>query len=128
MLQKLNSPDPLTSLPGIKFGRDHANRAAMFFSAWSLATKAASSIGGSLGLFALSMIGYEAAAGAVNTEEAIMGLKYSYAILPAVMFVLAGFIVWNYPLTRERQRRIRAAIDRRDKRRLEADAFSSGVR
>ena len=106
----------------IDTARTGENRAAMFFSAWSLATKAAGSIGGSLGLFALSMIGYDAAAGAVNSEEAIMGLKYSYAILPAVMFVLAGAIVWNYPLTRERQRRIRGAIDRREQRR----ALSTG--
>ncbi len=98
------------------------NRAAMFFSAWSLATKAASSIGGSLGLYALSMIGYDASPGAVNSEAAIMGLKYSYAILPAVMFILAGLLVWNYPLTRDRQRRIRAAIDRREQRRSLAAA------
>ncbi len=106
----------------IDTARTGENRAAMFFSAWSLATKAAGSIGSSLGLFALSMIGYDAAAGAVNSDEAIMGLKYSYAILPAVMFVLAGAIVWNYPLTRERQRRIRGAIDRREQRR----ALSTG--
>jgi len=96
------------------------NRAAMFFSAWSLATKAAGSIGASLGLFALSMLGYDAAADAVNSEQAIMGLKYSYAILPAILFVAAGLIVWNYPLSRERQKRIRAAIDRRDGRRAKA--------
>lgn len=92
------------------------NRAAMFFSAWSLATKAAGSVGASLGLFALSMIGFDAGAGAVNSAEALMGLKYSYAILPAIMFITAGIIVWNYPLSRERQKRIRAAIDRREDR------------
>lgn len=104
----------------IDTARTGENRAAVFFSAWSLATKAAGSVGGSLGLFALSMIGYDAAAGAVNSETAIMGLKYSYAILPAIMFVLAGAIVWNYPLTRERQQRIRGAIDRREQRRQAA--------
>ena len=48
-----------------------------------------------------------------------MGLNYSYAILPAIMFITAGLIVWNYPLSRERQSRIRSAIDRREDRRSE---------
>ena len=98
------------------------NRAAMFFSSWSLATKAAGSIGASLGLYALSLMGFDASANAENSEQAIMGLKYSYAILPAVMFVLAGLIVWNYPLSRERQKRIRGAIDRREVRRAASAA------
>jgi len=71
------------------------------------------------------MIGYDAAAGAENSEIAIMGLKYSYAILPAVLFVAAGLIVWNYPLSRQRQRRIRASIDRRDERRAAVAALGA---
>ena len=111
----------------IDTARTGENRAAMFFSAWSLATKAAGSIGGSLGLYALSFIGFDAGPGAVNTPEAIMGLKYSYALMPAVIFVLAGLVVWNYPLTKVRQKRIRDAIDRRDARRLAAAEVQARV-
>jgi Na+/melibiose symporter-like transporter len=46
-----------------------------------------------------------------------MGLKFTYALLPTSIFIIAGLIIWNYPLTRERQQRIRDAIDRRDARR-----------
>ncbi|MBQ74919.1 MAG: hypothetical protein CMQ20_07830 [Gammaproteobacteria bacterium] len=101
----------------IDTARTGENRAAMFFSAWSLATKFAGSLGGSLGLWALAFVGFDPAHGAVNTPEAIMGLKLTYALLPTSIFIIAGLIIWNYPLTRERQQRIRSAIDRRDARR-----------
>jgi len=109
----------------IDTARTGENRAAMFFSAWSLATKAAGSVGGSLGLWALAWIGFDAGRGAFNTPEAIAGLKYVYVFLPASIFILAGVVIWKYPLDRERQARIRAAIERRDNRRR-AMAMSAG--
>lgn len=103
----------------IDTARTGENRAAMFFSAWSLVIKGASSIGGSIGLWTLSYLGFDASPGAVNTPEAIMGLKYTYALMPTAIFMIAGVVIWNYPITRERQQRIRAAIDRRDARRAQ---------
>jgi len=41
--------------------------------------------------------------------------------LPAIIFVTAGIIIWKYPLNKERQKRIRAAIDRRQERCTQAD-------
>ena len=97
----------------------------MFFSAWSLTSKAASSFGASLGLWALAAVGFDAKLGAGNTAEAIEGLKYVYVFMPMAIFVLAGIIIWKYPLNRERQARIRAAIDRREeRRRLSAAALA----
>jgi Na+/melibiose symporter-like transporter len=101
----------------IDTARTGENRAAMFFSAWSLATKLASSLGASLGLWALSWVGFDASLGIENTPEAIRGMTYIYAFLPAAIFLLAGAVIWNYPLSKERQQRIRALIDRRDARR-----------
>ena len=109
----------------IDTARTGENRAAMFFSAWSIATKAAGSLGGSLGLWALAWIGFDAGREALNTPEAIAGLKYVYVFLPSSIFVLAGVVIWKYPMTRERQTRIRAAIERRDARRARV-ALSPG--
>ncbi len=101
-----------------RYGKHRAwsgeNRAAMFFSAWSIATKAAGSLGGSLGLWALAWIGFDAGREALNAPEAIAGLKYVYVFLPSSIFLLAGAVICKYPMTRERQTRIRAAIERRD--------------
>jgi Na+/melibiose symporter-like transporter len=101
----------------IDTARTGENRAAMFFSAWSITTKLAGTLGGSLGLWALAWVGFDAGRGAVNTAEAIMGLKLIYAFLPATIFIIAAIVIWNYPITKERQSRIRAAIDRRELRR-----------
>lgn len=87
------------------------NRAAFFFSAWSLVMKLASSLGSWLALQSLAWFGFNAANGAQNTPEALMGLRLTIGILPASMFVLAAIVVWGYPITKERQRDIRAQID-----------------
>ncbi|MCZ6712165.1 MAG: MFS transporter [Gammaproteobacteria bacterium] len=110
----------------IDTARTGQNRAAMFFSAWSIATKAAGTLGGSLGLWALAWIGFDAGRDALNTPEAIAGLRYIYVFLPSTMFILAGLVIWKYPMTRERQTRIRAAIDRRDARRSAAAQAAGG--
>jgi Na+/melibiose symporter-like transporter len=110
----------------IDTARTGQNRAAMFFSAWSIATKAAGTLGGSLGLWALAWIGFDAGRDALNTPEAIAGLRYVYVFLPSTMFILAGLVIWKYPMTRERQTRIRAAIDRRDARRSAAALAAAG--
>jgi GPH family glycoside/pentoside/hexuronide:cation symporter len=93
--------------------RTGENRAAVLFSAWSLATKLASSLGGSLGLWALAWVGFDASLGTGNTPDALMGVKYVYALLPAAIFILATIVIWNYPLDRAAQQRIRAEIDLR---------------
>ena len=105
----------------IDTARTGENRAAMFFSAWSLTSKAASSLGGSLGLWALALVGFDATLGPANSADALMGLKLVYVFLPAIIFVSAGIIIWKYPLNKERQERIRAAIDRRQERCTQAD-------
>lgn len=100
----------------IDTSRTGENRAAVFFSAWSLATKLASSLGGTLGLWALAWVGFDASLGVDNTVDALMGVKYVYALLPAAIFTLATIVIWNYPLDRAAQQRVRADIDRRDAR------------
>jgi glycoside/pentoside/hexuronide:cation symporter, GPH family len=101
----------------IDAARTGENRAAIYFSAWSLVIKFANTAGSWLGLWALSLVGYNAKVMSENTPESIQGLQYVYAFLPSAIFILAAIVVWNYPLTRARQARIRAAIDRREERR-----------
>ncbi len=86
------------------------NRAALFFSAWSLVMKMASSVGSWLALQSLAWFGFDAANGAENTEEALFGLRLTIGILPASLFVLAVIVVWRYPITREKQRQVREQI------------------
>lgn len=91
------------------------NRAALFFSAWSLVMKMASSLGGWLALQSLAWFGFNAANGAQNTPEALLGLRLTIGILPASIFVLAVLVVWRYPITRNEQQRVREVIRERQR-------------
>ena len=86
------------------------NRAALFFSAWSLVMKLASSVGAWIALQSLAWFGFDAANGAQNTPEALFGLRVTIGILPASLFVLAVIVVWRYPITRQQQQEIRSQI------------------
>ncbi len=97
--------------------RSGQNRAALYFSTWSLITKLSSSVGGWLALRTLAYVGFDAKNGAENTDSALFGLQMVFAILPAIFFIIAVAIIWRYPITRERQQRIRAALDKRAARR-----------
>ena len=89
------------------------NRAALFFSAWSFAQKATASIGGAMALFGLALFGFDAAPGAVNNEDQLFGLRFLFSTFPSVFFLLGAAIVWHYPITEERHKEIRAAIEAR---------------
>ena len=48
-----------------------------------------------------------------NSDTALLWLTQLYPIVPAGIKFIALPFIWNYPLTEERQRRIRELIDRR---------------
>jgi len=86
------------------------NRAALFFSAWSFAQKATASIGGAIAMFGLALWGFNAAPGAINSEDEIFGLRFLFSTLPSIFYFSAAAIVWKYPITEERHSEIRAAL------------------
>jgi len=102
--------------------RSGQNRAAFFFSAWSFITKSAASIGGWFALQSLALFGFNALNGAENTPEALLGLKLTFSVLPVLFFLAAAAVIWKFPITKERQARIRTAIDKRQERRAAAAA------
>jgi Na+/melibiose symporter-like transporter len=89
------------------------NRAAFFFSAWSFATKATASLGGVFALFGLGLIGYEPTLGSGNSTSAMTGLRFLFSTFPSLFFIAGALIVWNYPITEQLHREIRAKLDAR---------------
>lgn len=89
------------------------NRAALFFSAWSFAQKAAASLGAGIAMFGLALVGFDAKPGAANGEEELFGLRFLFSTFPSLFFLAGAAIVWRYPITEERHAEIRAAIDAR---------------
>jgi len=101
----------------LDMARSGKNRAAFFFSAWSLVTKLGSALGGWVAMQLIALFGFNALNGAENTPEALFGLRLTYAIVPIFFYLAAVAVIWNYPITKERQERIRIAIDKRQARR-----------
>ncbi len=91
--------------------RTGENRAALFFSAWSFAQKSTASIGAAIAMFGLAFLGFNAEPGAVNSEDELFGLRFLFSAFPSIFFLGGALIVWNFPITPERQREIRAEIE-----------------
>jgi Na+/melibiose symporter-like transporter len=87
------------------------NRAAQFFSAWSFTAKMAASLGGWIALTGLAWVGFEAAPGAANQPDQLLGLRVLFAVLPSLFFLLAAAIIWGYPITEARHAEMRAELE-----------------
>lgn len=90
------------------------NRAALFFSTWSLTMKGAASLGGWLALFGLSLWGFDASPTGSNTPEQLFGLRFLFALFPSLFFITAAALVWHYPITAERHAQMRAELEARN--------------
>lgn len=90
------------------------NRAALFFSAWSFAQKATSTIGAAIAMYGLALLGYDAEIGPENSPEAMLGLRFLFSSFPSIFFLGGALIVWRYPITEERHRAIRAELEARE--------------
>jgi len=91
------------------------NRAAMFFSAWSFTQKMSGSVGGWIALSGLAWVGFNATPGISNGADELLGLRLLFALVPSAFFVLAGAVIWKYPITRARHAEMRAELQRNTK-------------
>ena len=104
----------------IDSARTGEQRAGLYFSVWGLLKKGANALGGALGLVAVAFFGFDPLADPElvgtaegNSASSLMWLAVLYSIVPAGFKFIALPFIWNYPLTEERQVRIRARLDRR---------------
>ena len=81
------------------------------YAVFSFTRKITQSIGGALGAAALSVGGYLSATASVpnpvQPDSAIMAIRVSMGIIPAVAALAAMIVFWRYPLTDQRFREIR---------------------
>lgn len=89
-------------------------RAGVFFALWGVATKAAAACAVGFAFPALELFGFRA--GADNAPEALFALAMIYAALPCVLKAGAIAVVWNHPITANRQMAIRRRLEARARR------------
>ena len=96
--------------------RTGEQRTGLYFSLWGMVNKGGAAIGVFLATNLAAYYGFDPSA-AENTESAKFALACLYSGLPALLACVALTLLLRYPLTRERQHRMIAHIERRDARR-----------
>ncbi|HEY5644400.1 MAG TPA: MFS transporter [Pseudomonadales bacterium] len=98
--------------------RTGEQRTGLYFSIWGMVNKAAVAIGVFLATNGVTWFGFDPS-NDENTATAKLALACLYSIIPAALACVALPLLWKYPLTRERQNRMRRHIERRDLRRAQ---------
>ncbi|XOV89866.1 MAG: MFS transporter [Pseudomonadota bacterium] len=97
--------------------RTGEQRTGLYFSLWGMVNKAAAALGVLIATNVVAFFGFDPAL-EENTAGAKMAVALLYSIIPAILACVALPLLWKYPLSRERQERMRGHIQRRDERRL----------
>jgi Na+/melibiose symporter-like transporter len=90
-------------------------RQGLLFAVIGMVVNAGQAIGQGLSLNLLGLIGYNAAG--ETGEQALLGLRLLYCILPSVVIAIPMVLLWRYTLTRERHRRFQALVEGRNSER-----------
>jgi len=90
--------------------RDGSSSTALIFSSSSMAQKFGGAFGGYAVMAILGAFGYDTTAGAIQTPEAVEGLKILMSWIPAGVAALAVVIIFFYPLTRKRMASIQKEL------------------
>ena len=104
----------LADVVDVDTARTRGKRAGAFFAISGMTSKLATAFGTGVSLNIVAFFGFDPRIASSPGE--LQWLAFCYAIIPAVFFIAALSLVWNYPLTARRQARLRALIKRRDAR------------
>ncbi|MDO8409563.1 MAG: MFS transporter [Phenylobacterium sp.] len=84
------------------------DRAGLLFSAFSLASKAATAVAVGVALPLVAVLGFKP--GAENTVEALLGLKLVFTLGPALAHAASALLIARFPLDESQHREIREAL------------------
>jgi Na+/melibiose symporter-like transporter len=96
-------------------------RTAFLFAFLAMVRKKFEAAGVGIALPVLSWIGFDPQSH-TNSATADFALTAMYCLVPLALWIVSTTIIWNYPITHERQVRLRAALDRRTARRTPMQA------
>lgn len=91
-------------------------RTAFMFAFLAMVRKIFEAAGVGIALPVLAWIGFDPQSSS-NSGVALFTLTSLYCLVPLSLWIVSTIIIWNYPITHERQVRLRAALDRRTARR-----------
>ncbi len=94
-------------------------RTGGYYSIYGFMTKVAHSIGGT-SLVMLAVVGYNTSVGATHGPVELLWLGVLYAIVPTVLFCLALYMTWTWPLTAGKHAQLRRLLEAKEARRRAA--------
>ncbi|HEX7874621.1 MAG TPA: MFS transporter [Sphingobium sp.] len=93
--------------------RTGEDRTALFFSAFSISSKAGMAVAVGIALPLVGWFGFDPQA-AVNTPAALKGLLAVFALGPAIAHLISAWLIHGFPLDEARHTEIRRALAERD--------------
>ena len=93
--------------------KDGTSSTGLIFSSGSMAQKFGGAFAGWAVMALLAFFGYNTAENAVQTREAMDGLKYLMSFIPAAIAALSIVVVFIYPLNKTRMAAINADLKER---------------
>ncbi len=106
------APAMLADVVDVDESQTGEERTGLYFSVFGMINKAGVALGVLVGTSLPALVGFQPS-DLVHTEEALLGFRLVYSFAGAPLALLAFFMFWNYPVTREVQRGLREQIDAR---------------
>lgn len=91
-------------------------RTAFLFAFLAMVRKIFEAVGVGIALPILAWVGFNPAV-PTNSSVSLFTLTAMYCLVPLTLWVISTMVIWQYPITHQRQARLRAALDRRILRR-----------
>jgi len=95
--------------------RSRDNIAGAYMAAWSLGSKTTQALAVGISLPLLGLFGFDPRSD--NSPAEIDALRYTIALLPPLLYLIAIAVIVRYPISRTRLERLRSAYQRREARR-----------
>ena len=90
--------------------KDGTSSTGLIFSSGSMAQKFGGAFAGWAVMALLALFGYNTTDGAVQTPEALTGLKYLMSFIPAAIALVSLLSVWIYPLNGKKMQKINSEL------------------
>ena len=104
------APAMLADVVDLDESKTGEERTGLYFSVFGMINKAGVALGVLVGTSLPPLFGFEPA-DTVHSEAALLGFRAVFSFAGAPLALLAFLLFWNYPVTREVQRSLRASID-----------------
>mgnify|MGYP001163617548 FL=1 len=92
------------------------NIAGSYIAVWSLGSKLVAALALGTALPFLQLLGFDP--NGINGADEIDALRLVYVLPPWLFYAVSLAILWRYPISAERLRRLKSAFDRRENRRM----------